>query len=54
MASGGTADVGPDQTMGEGFPLGRWVHDMRGRKAAGELDGEQVAALEQLPGWRWG
>lgn len=34
-------------------PLGQWVGYIRRRKKAGLLSDEQVAALEQIPGWSW-
>jgi helicase associated protein len=39
--------------FGKGFPLGRWVAEMRRRQSAGELGDEQTAQIEALPGWRW-
>jgi hypothetical protein len=45
--------VDEDFTFGKGFPLGRWVAEMRRRDAAGELTAEQRARIEELPGWRW-
>ena len=42
-----------DATAGEGFPLGVWEATYRARHEAGELDPDQAAELESLPGWRW-
>jgi hypothetical protein len=51
----GGEDPNVDESFifGRGFPLGRWVAEMRRRKAADELDAEQDAQIDQLPGWRW-
>ena len=53
LAAGGEASVGEDFTMEKGFPLGRWVAEMRRRRTEGELNDEQTAAIEALDGWRW-
>jgi hypothetical protein len=34
-------------------PLGHWVGYVRRRNKAGLLTAEQIAALEQVPGWTW-
>jgi Zn-finger in ubiquitin-hydrolases and other protein len=52
--SGGEPDVGDEHIHGKGFPLGRWVGEMRRRESAGELSDEQREAIGALPGWRWG
>ena len=53
VESGGGPSVTEDHIHGKGFPLGRWVAEMRRRHAAGELDAEQTAQIEALPDWRW-
>jgi hypothetical protein len=53
VGAGGDPNVDDDFTHGRGFPLGRWVAEMRRRKAAGELDADQQAQIEALPSWRW-
>jgi hypothetical protein len=53
VRDGGDPDVGEDFIYGKGFPLGRWVAEMRRRGAAGELDAEQRGNIDALPGWRW-
>ena len=52
LAAGGEPSVAEDFTHGKGFPLGRWVAEMRRRDAAGELTDEQRARIGELPGWR--
>lgn len=47
------ADLGPESTVGDGFSLGAWVVTYRERGRAGELDDDQRAALEAIPGWSW-
>lgn len=34
-----------------GYRLGQWVHHLRRRR--GQLNPEQVAAVQALPGWQW-
>jgi len=53
LDAGGAPDVDEDHTHGKGFPLGRWVAEMRRRHTAGELGDEQRGQIEALPGWRW-
>lgn len=53
LTAGGDPDVGEDFTFGKGFPLGRWVAEMRRRDAAGELTEAQRSRIDALPGWRW-
>jgi hypothetical protein len=53
IEAGGDPNVGEDHIYGKGFPLGRWVAEMRRRETAGELSGEQRDAIGALPGWRW-
>ena len=53
VQAGGTPAVGEDFIFGKGFPLGRWVAEMRRRRGAGELGAEQEAQVGGLPGWRW-
>jgi hypothetical protein len=54
VEAGGDPNVGEEHIHGKGFPLGRWVAEMRRRESAGELSGEQHEAVGALPGWRWG
>jgi hypothetical protein len=42
-----------DHIHGRGFPLGRWVAEMRRRHDAGELTEQQTARIQELPDWRW-
>jgi Zn-finger in ubiquitin-hydrolases and other protein len=53
LEAGGAPDVAEDFTFGKGFPLGRWVAEMRRRDAAGELTEAQRSRIDALPGWRW-
>jgi hypothetical protein len=54
LEAGGTLDdVGPEMTVGEGFPLGAWVATYRERGQKGELRADERAALESVPGWTW-
>lgn len=41
----------PDAVAPDGFPIGEWVAEYRARRD--DLDPEQVAALEAVPGWTW-
>jgi Zn-finger in ubiquitin-hydrolases and other protein len=52
VRDGGDPDVDEGFVYGKGFPLGRWVAEMRRRRAAGELTGDQSAQIDALPGWR--
>jgi hypothetical protein len=53
VRAGGEPSVDEDFKFGNGFPLGQWVVEMRRRQTAGELDADQRAQIEALPGWRW-
>jgi ubiquitin-hydrolase Zn-finger-containing protein/helicase associated protein len=53
LAEGGDPSPSEDFAMPKGFPLGRWVAEMRRRHGAGELSDEQRARIAELPGWRW-
>jgi hypothetical protein len=53
LEGGGDPHVAEDATYGKGFPLGRWVAEMRRRREAGELTDGQAAQIDELPGWRW-
>jgi ubiquitin-hydrolase Zn-finger-containing protein/helicase associated protein len=53
LQTGGDPGIDASFTMAKGFPLGRWVAEMRRRRAAGDLTAEQTAQLDDLPGWRW-
>jgi hypothetical protein len=53
VEAGGDPNVDEGFVFGQGFPLGRWVAEMRRRRAAGELDTDQSAQIEAFPGWRW-
>jgi hypothetical protein len=53
LEAGGDPDVDEDFVYGKGFPLGRWVAEMRRRREAGELSDDQAAQIDALPGWRW-
>jgi hypothetical protein len=53
LRDGGEPDVDEEFVYGKGFPLGRWVGEMRRRREAGELGDDQAAQIEALPGWRW-
>ena len=53
LAAGGDPNVDEDYTHGKGFPLGRWVAEMRRRREAGELTADQSRQIDELPGWRW-
>ena len=34
-------------------PLGRWISDKRTKYKEGKLEANRVAALEDIPGWKW-
>jgi Zn-finger in ubiquitin-hydrolases and other protein len=53
LRAGGEPTVGEDFTLEKGFPLGRWVAEMRRRREANELTTAQAAQIDELPGWRW-
>ena len=53
LQGGGEAALDEDFTMPKGFPLGRWVAEMRRRRTAGELSADQETQIGALPGWRW-
>jgi hypothetical protein len=53
LDAGGDPNVDEGFTFGQGFPLGRWVAEMRRRRAAGDLGRDQSAQIEDFPGWRW-
>jgi hypothetical protein len=53
LRAGGDPNVDEAFELGKGFPLGRWVAEMRRRRAAGELSPEQSARLDELPGAHW-
>ena len=53
LQEGGDPDVDEEFVYGKGFPLGRWVAEMRRRAAAGELSADRRAQIDALPGWRW-
>jgi len=53
VEAAGDPNVDEGFTFGQGFPLGRWVAEMRRRRAAGDLGTEQSAQIEAFPGWRW-
>jgi hypothetical protein len=54
LEEGGGPSLAEDHVHGRGFPLGRWVAEMRRRHEAGELTEQQRARIEELPDWRWG
>jgi hypothetical protein len=47
-----TPNVEDGFLFGAGFPLARWIAEMRRRNAAGELGADQRAEIDELPGWR--
>jgi Zn-finger in ubiquitin-hydrolases and other protein len=51
--AGGDPNVDEGFIFGRGFPLGRWVAEMRRRGAAGVLSADQSAQIDAFPGWRW-
>jgi hypothetical protein len=53
LEAGGEPNVDEEYVHGKGFPLGRWVAEMRRRRGAGELADGQAAQIDALPGWRW-
>jgi len=53
LEGGGGPSLSEDHIHGKGFPLGRWVAEMRRRRAADELTADQAAQIDALPGWRW-
>jgi hypothetical protein len=53
LAAGGDPGVPEDFTHGKGFPLGRWLAEMRRRRAENELTAAQSEQIAALPGWRW-
>jgi len=50
LEEGGDGSVGEDHIHGKGFPLGRWIAEMRRRREAGELSADQSRQLDELPG----
>jgi Zn-finger in ubiquitin-hydrolases and other protein len=54
LEAGRPSDLDEAFAHDKGFPLGRWVAEMRRRRAAGELGAEQAAKIDALPGWSWG
>jgi hypothetical protein len=50
---GGNPNIDEEFIFGRGFALGRWVAEMRRRRAAGELSADQSAQIGTLPGWHW-
>jgi hypothetical protein len=53
LRAGGEPTLGEDFRLEKGFPLGRWVAEMRRRREANELTTSQAAQIDELPGWRW-
>jgi Zn-finger in ubiquitin-hydrolases and other protein len=53
LQAGGEPTVDESFTFGKGFPLGRWVAEMRRRNAARELTTDQNSQSDELPGWIW-
>ena len=53
VRAGGDPNVGEDFIFGKGFPLGRWVAEMRRRRAADELRPDHASQIGALRGWRW-
>jgi hypothetical protein len=51
--AGGNPNVEETFMFGQGFPLGRWVAEMRRRRTAGDLAVEQRAQIDEFAGWRW-
>ena len=43
----------PQRTVFLGLPLGRVINVLRRSYKAGELTGEKISALEEVPGWSW-
>jgi hypothetical protein len=50
LEAGGDAAVDEDFLYGKGFPLGRWIAEMRRRREAGELTADQSKQIDELPG----
>ena len=48
LDAGGETDLQPGFIHGKGFPLGDWVAEMRRRRSAGELTGDQREQIEAL------
>ena len=48
-----TARVVAYHVEADGYHLGRWCSKQRARYSRGELDTDQVARLNALPGWWW-
>ena len=48
----GTSVV-PQSHREDGFTLGGWVSQQRGKRAKGELSAERQCRLEAMPGWSW-
>jgi len=50
---GSVADVAPEMTVGDGFPLSTWLTTYRDCGRAGDPSPDERAALESVPGWTW-
>ncbi|MDA0251679.1 MAG: Helicase associated domain protein [Actinomycetota bacterium] len=52
IARNGSADV-PVEGVLDGYRLGGWCSNQRSRYQVGELGPDQIARLDELPGWTW-
>ena len=52
LRAGGDPAVDEDFIYGKGFPLGRWVAEMRRRREADELRPDHRSQIDDPPGWR--
>lgn len=53
LENGATFPFPTDTTTEDGFPLSVWETTVRGKHRDGTLDPDQVAEVEELPGWHW-
>jgi hypothetical protein len=53
VEAGRDPNVENDFIFGQGFPLGRWVAEMRRRRAAGDLSADESAQIDEFADWRW-
>ena len=53
LKHGGSPDIDDDFFTPQGFPLGNWFAYVRYLRDEDQLDAQDAAAIEAIPGWRW-